>query len=210
MVKDAWKLIEMTENPDMPNTQIARSAGSRRYAPYMLQNMTTLPLLYVCQRKLGADDLDVTPSKGVLQPGSCTLIYINESPEELLFRYRPLQSSDRLNDKQLLEAAHRYVTFQLEGTSVPSVPISMDLVGRSYFEVQFLKPSHVPEFHSDANSIRNRIGEGNGGADAVRGFSIPVVIDVSLERFTKLMRLYSTVCLSSLPLCEYDFGSLAS
>ncbi|KAH6809791.1 hypothetical protein C2S51_027574 [Perilla frutescens var. frutescens] len=193
MVKDAWNLIEKTESPDLPNSLITKSAVTRRYAPYMLQNLTTLPLLYVCQRKLGADDLDVSPSKGVLQPGSSTLIYINESPEELLFRYRPVQSSDRLNDKQLLEAAHRYVTFQLEGTSVPSVPISMDLVGRCYFEVQFLKSSHVPEFHSDANYIRNRIGEGNGGADAIRGFAFPVVIDVSVQRFTKLMHLYSTV-----------------
>ncbi|XP_057796881.1 intermembrane lipid transfer protein VPS13 isoform X2 [Salvia miltiorrhiza] len=193
MVKDVWSLTEMTESPDLPSSQITKGAGTRRYAPYMLQNLTTLPLLYACQQKLGADDLDVSPSKGVLQPGSSTLIYINESPEELLFRYRPVQSSDRLNDKQLVEAAHRFVTFQLEGTSVPSAPISMDLVGRSYFEVQFLKSSHVPEFQSDANSIRNRMNEGNGGSDTTKGFAIPVVIDVSVQRFTKLMRLYSTV-----------------
>lgn len=207
MVKDAWSLTEMTETPDLPNSQIIRSAGTRRYAPYMLQNLTALPLLYVCQRKLGADDLDVSPSKGVLLPGSSTLIYINESPEELLFRYRPMQSSDRLSDKQLLEAAHRYVTFQLEGTSVPSAPISMDLVGRSYFDVQFLQSSYVPEFHSDTNSIRNRISEGNGGADAFKGFAIPVVIDVSVQRFTKLMRLYSTVCLIMWPVFEIVSGS---
>lgn len=197
MVKDAWSLMEMTESPDLSNSQITKSPGTRRYAPYMLQNLTTLPLVYVCLRKLGADDLDVSPSKGVLQPGSSTLIYINESPEELLFRYRPVQSSDRLNDKQLLEAAHRYVTFQLEGTSVPSAPISMDLVGRRYFEVEFSKSSHVSEFHSDVNSIKiNRKAEGNGGTDAIRGFAVPVVIDVSVQRFTKLMRLYSTVCLN--------------
>lgn len=196
MVKDAWSLTETTESPNLPNSQITKGAGTRRYAPYMLQNLTTLPLLYACQQKLGADGLDVSPSKGVLQPGSSTLIYINESPEELLFRYRPVQSSDRLNDKQSLEAAHRYVTFQLEGTSVPSSPISMDLVGRSYFEVEFLKTSHVPEFHSDANSVRHR-SEGNGGAEAIKGFAIPVVIDVSVQRFTKLMRLYSTVCILS-------------
>ncbi|XP_042063835.1 uncharacterized protein LOC121807630 isoform X1 [Salvia splendens] len=193
MVNDAWSLTAMTESPDLSNLQIAKGVGTRRYAPYMLQNLTTLPLLYACQHKLGADDLDVSPSEGVLQPGSSTLIYINESPEELLVRYRPARSSDRLNDKQLLESAHRYVTFQLEGTSAPSSPISMDLVGRNYFEVQFSKSCHVPEFHSDANSIKNRTSEGNGGADANKGFAIPVVIDVSVQRFTKLMRLYSTV-----------------
>ncbi|KAI3467952.1 hypothetical protein Pfo_024615 [Paulownia fortunei] len=195
MIEDAWSLMKMTESPDLSNSQITKSAETRRYAPYMLQNLTTLPLVFhVCQRKLGDDDLDVTPSKGVLQPGSSTLVYINESPEELLFRYRPVQSSDRLNDKQLLEAAHRYVTFQLEGTSVPSAPISMDLVGRRYFEVEFSKSSHVSEVHSDANSMKiNRKIEGDGGTDAIRGFAVPVVIDVSVQRFTKLMRLYSTV-----------------
>lgn len=196
MVKDAWSLMEMSENPDLSNSLITRSAGTRRYAPYVLQNLTTLPLIYICQWKLGADDLDVSPSKGVLQPGSSTLIYINESPEELLFRYRPVQSSDRLNDKQSLETAHRYVTFQLEGASIPSVPISMDLVGRRYFEVEFSKSSHVSESHSDTNFIKRKT-EGNGSMDSIRGFAIPVVIDVSVQRFTKLMRLYSTVCLIS-------------
>ncbi|PIN06334.1 hypothetical protein CDL12_21113 [Handroanthus impetiginosus] len=195
MIKDAWSFMERTESPDLADLQITNSPETRRYAPYMLQNLTTLPLVFhVCQREHGADDLDVSPSKGVLQPGSSTLVYINESPEELLFRYRPGQSSDKLNDKQLLEAAHRYVTFQLEGTSVPSAPISMDLVCRRYFEVEFSKSSHVPEVYSDANSInRSRKGEADGSADAIKGFAIPVVIDVSVQRFTKLMRLYSTV-----------------
>ncbi|KAK4437331.1 Vacuolar protein sorting-associated protein 13 [Sesamum alatum] len=195
MITDAWSLMEISESPDFSNSPLTKSPETRRYAPYMLQNLTSLPLVFcVCQRQLGADDLDVSPSKGVLQPGSSALVYINESPQELLFRYRPAQSSDRLNDKQLLEAAHRYVTFQLEGTSVPSAPISMDLVGRRYFEVDFSKSSHVSEVYSDANSVkRNRKVDGDGGGDATRGFAIPVVIDVSVQRFTKLMRLFSTV-----------------
>ncbi|KAL7090722.1 hypothetical protein ACP275_12G059000 [Erythranthe tilingii] len=194
MIKDAWSFME-TESSHISSFEIMKGPETRRYAPYMLQNLTTVPLVFcVCQRKLGADDLDVSPSKGVLQPGSSTLVYINESPEDLLFRYRPVQSSDKLNDNQLLEAAHRYVTFQLEGTSVPSAPISMDLVGRRYFEVEFSKSSHVSEIYSDVNSTkRHKKVEGDGGTDAVRGFAIPVVIDVSVQRFTKLMRLYSTV-----------------
>ncbi|XP_011075732.1 uncharacterized protein LOC105160162 isoform X3 [Sesamum indicum] len=195
MIKDAWSLMEISESPDFSNSPLTQSPETRRYAPYMLQNLTSLPLVFcVCQRQLDADDLDVSPSKGVLQPGSSALVYINESPEELLFRYRPVQSSDRLNDKQLLEAAHRYVTFQLEGTSVPSAPISMDLVGRRYFEVDFSKSSHVSEVYSDSNSVkRNRKVDGDGGGEAIRGFAIPVVVDVSVHRFTKLMRLFSTV-----------------
>ncbi|KAL3650642.1 hypothetical protein CASFOL_007045 [Castilleja foliolosa] len=195
MIGDAWSVLGITERSDLSNSQIAQIPVTRRYAPYMLENLTTLPLVFcVCQRRFGRDDLDVSPSKGVLQPDSSTLIHINESPDELLFRYRPLKSSDSLNDNQLLEAAHRHVTFQLEGTSVPSALISMDLVGRRYFEVEFSQSSHVTEVQSDVNSTkRNEKVEGDGGTDAVRGFAIPVVIDVSVQRFTKLIRLYSTV-----------------
>ncbi|XP_051121162.1 uncharacterized protein LOC127244726 [Andrographis paniculata] len=195
MIKDAWCLVEGTGSPDFYTPHIIRSPKSRRYAPYMLQNLTTLPLIFcVCQQQLGDDDVDVSPSKGVLQPGSSTLVYINESPEELVFRYRPLQSSDKLTDKQLLEAAHRHVTFQLEGTSVPSVPISMDLVGRRFFEVEFSKSSTVSDIHNDENSSkRSRKNEADNDGVTDRGFAIPVVIDVSVQRFTKLIRLHSTV-----------------
>ncbi|KAL6541687.1 hypothetical protein OROGR_011173 [Orobanche gracilis] len=185
MIRDAWSLLGMAE---ISNSQIAKVPETRRYAPYMLQNLTALPLVFcVCQQ---GDDFDVSPSKGILQPGSSTLVHINESPEEQLFRYRPVQSSDRLNDNHSLEAAHRYVTFQLEGTSVPSSPISMDLVGRRYFDIEFSQSSHISEVQNVASSMeRNEKFEG----DAVKGFAIPVVIDVSVQRSTKLIQLYSTV-----------------
>ncbi|KAL6580643.1 hypothetical protein OROMI_008667 [Orobanche minor] len=185
MIRDAWSLLGMAE---ISNSQIAKIPETRRYAPYMLQNLTAMPLVFCfCQQ---SDDFDVSPSKGILQPGSSTLVHINESPEELLFRYRPVQSSDRLNDNHPLEAAHRYVTFQLEGTSVPSSPISMDLVGRRYFDIEFSQSSHVSEVQNVASSME-RNGKFEG--DAVKGFAIPVVIDVSVQRSTKLIRLYSTV-----------------
>ncbi|KAL3830664.1 hypothetical protein ACJIZ3_019466 [Penstemon smallii] len=205
MIKDACGLIEMKKSSGLSNSQIIKNPETMRYAPYMLQNLATVPLVFhVCQRQLVSDNLDVSPSQGILQPGSSTHVYINESPEELLFRYRRVESSDRLNDKQLLEAAHRYVTFQLEGTSAPSTPISMDLVGRRYFEVDFSKPSHASEVHSNADTLkRNKKLERDTGTDTVRGFVVPVVIDVSVQRYTKLMRLYSTVVIlntTSVPL----------
>lgn len=207
MIMDAWSLAEHIESPALFTNQITGSPEARRYAPYMLQNLTTLPLVFCVCQQLGADDLNVFPSKGVLQPGSSTLIYINESPEELLFRYRPMQSSDKLNDMQLLEAAHRYVNFQLEGTSAPSTPISMDLVGRRFFEVVFSKSPTVSGVYNDEKSSkRSGKGETEVGADIDRRFATPVVIDVSVQRFTKLIRLYSTVCLNLVPFC-YDFCS---
>ncbi|XP_073032093.1 intermembrane lipid transfer protein VPS13 isoform X2 [Primulina eburnea] len=192
MIKDAWGLIEMTESRELSNSQIRKNPETARYAPYKLQNLTSLPLVfYVCQWQLGAYELDVSPSEGVLQPGSSVLVYINESPEKLLLRGRPTQSSDRLNDNQSLEAAQRYVIFQLEGTSMPSMPISMDLVGRRYFDLDFSKSSHS-EINGDANTMKKNVPT-DMGTDAVRGFVIPVVVDVSVQHYTKLMRLYSTV-----------------
>ncbi|EPS68890.1 hypothetical protein M569_05874, partial [Genlisea aurea] len=194
MMKDALIFME-ARNPEMSNPSVIRNSEIRRYAPYMLQNLTTLPLVFnVCQKQLGSDDLNVFPSTGVTDIGSSTVIYINESPEELLFRYRPIQSSDRLNDKQLLESKHRHVTFQIEGSSLPSPPISMDLVGRRYFEVEFSKSSHLSEVHSDENHFKtSRKVDGDSGFNGNKGFVVPVVIDVSVQKFTKLIRLYSTV-----------------
>lgn len=192
MIKDAWGLIEMRESRDLSNSQIIKNPETTRYAPYLLQNLTSLPLVfYVCQWQFGANDLDVSPSEGVLQPGSCVLVYVNESPEKLILRCRPTQSSDRLNDNQSLEAAQRYVIFQLEGASMPSMPISMDLVGRRYFDLDFSKSSHS-EVNGDTNTMKKKVPT-DMGTDAVRGFVIPVVVDVSVQHYTKMMRIYSTV-----------------
>ncbi|KZV50783.1 hypothetical protein F511_11560, partial [Dorcoceras hygrometricum] len=192
MIKDAWGLIEMMESRELSSSQIIKNPETSRYAPYVLQNLTSLPLVfYVCQWQLGVNELDVSPSEGVLQPGSSILVYINESPEKLLLRSRPTQSSDRLNENQSLEAAQRYVIFQVEDTSTPSMPISMDLVGRRYFDLDFSKSSHS-EVNDDTNTRKKKIPI-DVGKDPVRGFVIPVVVDVSVQNYTKLMRLYSTV-----------------
>ncbi|KAL2484980.1 Protein of unknown function (DUF1162) [Abeliophyllum distichum] len=197
MIKDAWGLMGMTESSKFFNSRINENLETGRYAPYILQNLTTLPLAYnVCQGRVRADDIDLSQLKCFLQPGSSTPVYVNESPEEQLFRYGPVQSSDRLTDKQLLEAAHHYIIFQLEGTSIPSDPISMDLVGRRYFEVDFSKSSNNTELGRDADiAISNKKVEEVGRTGVNRGFIVPVVIDVSVQRYTKLMRLYSTVVL---------------
>lgn len=202
MISDAWLRMEKTESQELSNSQMTKYPETGRHAPYMLQNLTTEPLSFcVCQRGLKSYDLDVAPSSGVLQPGGSTNIYITELPEEL-FRYRPVvQPSDRLNDKQLLEAAHQYVTFQLEGTAAPSIPISMDLVGRRYFEVELSKSSHGSDVHTDDANIN---AEGGSGVVAARGFVIPMVVDVSVQSLTKLIRLYSTVCINP-GLVQYEF-----
>ncbi|KAA8547313.1 hypothetical protein F0562_003823 [Nyssa sinensis] len=201
MIKDAWGLIGLnrSESQRFLNSQICENMCTGRYAPYILQNLTSLPLVFhVCQGPVCVDDLNSSALKDGkrLQPGSCMPIYINETPEEQLFRFRPSHSSDRLCDNQLNGTSHHYIIVQLDGTSIPSAPISMDLVGISYFEVDFSNSSNKTEVDNNEDaSIRNKNVEESNRTYANSGFVVPVVFDVSVQRYSKLVRLYSTVIL---------------
>ncbi|XLS59714.1 hypothetical protein HN51_009469 [Arachis hypogaea] len=161
-------------------------------APYVLQNLTSVPLLYhVYHGPLNPDELyDSNEKYGkYVNPGSTIPIYMDENTEERLSRYRPSHSSDSLNDQRLNGFAHHYITVQLEGTPMPSNPMSMDLVGVTYFEVNFSKTYNE-------NDEDGRMSTGPT-------FIVPVVFDVSVLRYSKLIRIYSTVVLqnaTSIPL----------
>lgn len=209
MIKDAWnekKPTDLSETRTFLNSPYMEDASIGRYAPYILQNLTSLPLSYcIFQGSGNSVKLDAKEAKGwsLLQSGSSVPIYSNETPEEQLLRFRPTRSSGQLNEKQSSGVAHHFISVKLDGTSVPSVPISMDLVGFSYFEVDFSKASNklelektvdIPRYANLEEDIKTNVGE---------GFIVPVVFDVSVQRFSKLIRLYSTVILyneTSVPL----------
>uniref|UniRef100_F6I5I0 Vacuolar protein sorting-associated protein 13 VPS13 adaptor binding domain-containing protein n=1 Tax=Vitis vinifera TaxID=29760 RepID=F6I5I0_VITVI len=202
MIKDAWGLIGLNDLPESNrflNRQIGENECIGRYVPYILQNLTSLPLVFhVYQDLVNADDSDVPAMNDgkFVQPGHSVPIYINETPEEQMLRFRPVHSSDRLNEKQSHGVAHHFITIQLDGTSVPSNPLSMDLVGLTYFEVDFSKASNKTEINTIGSSSKyNKIIEENHERDANSGFVVPVVFDVSIQRYSKLVRLYSTVIL---------------
>lgn len=202
MIKDAWGLIGLNDLPESNrflNRQIGENECIGRYVPYILQNLTSLPLVFhVYQNLVNADDSDVPAMNDgkFVQPGHSVPIYINETPEEQMLRFRPVHSSDRLNEKQSHGVAHHFITIQLDGTSVPSNPLSMDLVGLTYFEVDFSKASNKTEINTIGSSSKyNKIIEENHERDANSGFVVPVVFDVSIQRYSKLVRLYSTVIL---------------
>lgn len=181
MIKDSWGMIESNDFPEsqkLVNSPCMEHTYARRYAPYVLQNLTSLPLVYHVY-KGPVDRFDVSEVKGrkSVQSGASIPIYINDEPEDQLLQIRPTHSSDRLSDQK--SNAHHYISIQLDGTSVPSAPISMDLVGLTYFEVDFSKAY-------DENGQENI-------ADSRSGFVVPVVFDVSVQRYSKLIRLYSTV-----------------
>ncbi|KAK7315042.1 hypothetical protein VNO77_33574 [Canavalia gladiata] len=158
----------------------ARKCG----APYVLQNLTSVPLQYgVFNGPANPDELcdsDENHAKYV-QPGSSIPIYLDEKAEQQFSRFRPSHSSDSLNDQRSNGFAHHYITVQLEGTSRSSDPISMDLVGLTCFEVNFSKTYN--ETDEDC------------GMNTAPTFVVPVVFDVSVLRYSKLIRIYSTVVL---------------
>ncbi|XP_068471404.1 uncharacterized protein [Phaseolus vulgaris] len=157
----------------------ARKCG----APYVLQNLTSVPLLYHVYHGLGNADgvrgSNETHAKYV-QPGSSIPIYMDENTEKKLSRFRPSHSSDSLNEQRSNGFAHHYITVQLEGTSRSSDPISMDLVGLTCFEVNFSESYNETAEDSSLNTAPT--------------FVVPVVFDVSVLRHSKLIRIYSTVC----------------
>lgn len=199
MIKDAWGLIGPDDHPQIQlflRPLITGTVPGGRYAPYILQNLTSLPLMYnVYQGLLGSDEFDVLDMEDgkLVQPGDSVPIYLHETPDEQLYRYRPY-SSDRLSEKQLNSVSHHFMTVQLDGTSVPSVPISMDLVGLSYFEVDFSKASKTEEFERTGDTSKHKMNnEEAANSNLSSGFVVPVVFDVSVQHYSKLIRLYSTV-----------------
>ncbi|KAI4331783.1 hypothetical protein L6164_016738 [Bauhinia variegata] len=190
MVLDAWGLVGSKDNFEgnkMLHSPSAEHICARKYAaPYILQNLTSVPLLFnVYHGPMNPDEFDKSEVKDgkQVQPGSAVAIYTEENAEEQLSHYRPARSSDSLCDQRSNGFAYHYITIQLDGTSAPSAPMSMDFVGLTYFEVNFSK-AYNENFEE-------------GRFDATTSFVVPVVLDVSAQRYSKLIRIYSTVVLSN-------------
>ncbi|XP_048318354.2 uncharacterized protein LOC107405745 isoform X2 [Ziziphus jujuba] len=184
MIKDSLGVVESNDFPEsqeLVHSPYMEHIYEGRYAPYVLQNLTCLPLVYHVY-KGSIDELDISEIKGgkSVESGTSIPIYIDDAPADQLLHVNPTHSSDKLNDQK--SNAHHYISVQLDGTSVSSAPISMDLVGLTYFEVDFSKANNE-------NCQENR-------ADSRSGV-VPVVFDVSVQRYSKLIRLYSTVILSN-------------
>ncbi|GMG99180.1 hypothetical protein Nepgr_001020 [Nepenthes gracilis] len=189
IMKDALDVMQMNDvskTQRLQEYQRFENLCAIKSAPYVIHNMTSLSFVFhVYQGLIAGENFDVSASKheNIVPSGSSVPIYVGETLEEQVFNYRPTNSSDGLNKQLSNGMGHHFMTIQFEGTSEPSEPISMDLVGLTYFEVGFSKYNHQ--------------------ADANTGFRVPVVFDVSVELYSKLIRLYSTVILlnsASLPL----------
>uniref|UniRef100_A0A1D1Z4D3 Putative vacuolar protein sorting-associated protein 13A n=1 Tax=Anthurium amnicola TaxID=1678845 RepID=A0A1D1Z4D3_9ARAE len=171
--------------------------GTRKHAPYIICNDTSLPLLFsVSYGPANAESTDVFSMKqgNTVQPGFSVPIYVEEPPEPHLHN-KAAYSSERLMERKMSCVAHHLISVQLDGTSNPSKPMSMDLVGISYFEVDFSKSralETVELVKDEAASDHSRDSE-ELSTHSSSGLVVPVVFDVSMHCYSKMIRLYSTV-----------------
>ncbi|XP_008812811.3 uncharacterized protein LOC103723626 isoform X2 [Phoenix dactylifera] len=211
MIKNALNQNEPDEfqgNQEINGFKNTDEIHTRRYAPYILCNDTSLPLTFELFRgpvNAGNAGGFSNKDRNTVQPGFSLPIYVEPTLDEHFFQHRTY-SSERLIEKKMSAVAHHMISIQFDGTSGPSKPMSMDLVGISYFEVNFSKSkqpaftevdrdSDIPE-HGRKNDERYRSDQNNG-------LVVPVVFEVSMQHYSKMIRLYSTVVLfnaTSVPL----------
>ncbi|KAL6659540.1 hypothetical protein ACP70R_003580 [Stipagrostis hirtigluma subsp. patula] len=166
---------------------------TRRYAPYILSNDTSLPFRFKVYRgAVNSDDIDSfsVVDENSVPAGHAVPIYVEETRDEFFFQHREARSSDHLIEKRMSAVSHYMISIEFDGTSGPSKPMSMDLVGIYFFEVNF------------SSSKKPILGEESIGAfpsnrKGSDGLIVPVVLDVSLQNYSKRIQVYSTVILNN-------------
>uniref|UniRef100_A0ACD5WZJ8 Uncharacterized protein n=1 Tax=Avena sativa TaxID=4498 RepID=A0ACD5WZJ8_AVESA len=174
---------------------------TRRYAQYILSNDTSLPFHFKVYRgPVNSDDIDSfsVVDENSVPAGYSVPIYVEETLDEFFFQHREARSSEHLIEKWMTAVSHYMISIEFDGTSGSSKPMSIDLVGIYFFEVNFCsskKPVICEESLEAFGSNRN--------SSHHDGLIVPVVLDVSLQNYSKLVRVYSTVILhnaTSMPL----------
>ncbi|KAM3191147.1 hypothetical protein ACQJBY_068843 [Aegilops geniculata] len=174
---------------------------TRRYAPYILSNDTSLPFSFKVYRgAVNSDDIDSfsVVDENSVPAGYSVPIYVEETLDEFFFQHREARSSEHLIEKWMSAVSHYMISIEFDGTSRSSKPMSIDLVGIYFFEVNF-SSSKKPILGEESLEA---FGSGRKGSHH-DGLIVPVVLDVSLQNYSKLVRVYSTVILfnaTSMPL----------
>lgn len=200
MIKDALNqngADEFQGNQEFSGFQNTDEIHTRRYAPYILCNDTSLPLIFhVFRGPVNTGNFDTFPNKdrNTIQPGFSVPIYVEPTLDEHFFHQRTY-SSERLVEKKMSAVAHHMISIQFNGTSGPSQPMSMDLVGISYFEVNFSQSKQLAltEVDRDSDIPEHGREKKQHRSDQNNGLVVPVVFEVSMQHYSKMIRLYSTV-----------------
>lgn len=202
MIKDMWDGFRSEDCPGNHQTEEYSPLGNahvRRYAPYFLQNDTGVLINFWLIRGPTIVENNEILDRAVrssVEPGCAVPLFVEETPEELFQRRRPNQSSERLVDRKSSGSRHHMICIQLEGTSRASIPMSMDLVGLRSLEVDFSKTFATRQRHQEQDppagiGMQETINKVYSNSK----FVVPVVFEVSTQRYSKLVRLYSTVTL---------------
>ncbi|PKA51468.1 hypothetical protein AXF42_Ash002833 [Apostasia shenzhenica] len=209
MVDDALNKVGLLESQRTIAFPANDDIHIRRYAPYILQNDTSLPLnFHVSRGPISTQDmLKLVDGDGqIVQPGFSVPIYVEETFDEHFFQHKASHSSELLIEKKLNASSHHMISIQFDGTSGPSNPMSIDMVGLSCFEVNFSRSNQSrtaePGLHENALKFSWKIEE-KDTKDHCEGLVVPVVFEVSMLHYSKMIRLYSTVILfnaTSMPL----------
>lgn len=163
---------------------------TRRYAPYILANDTSLPFKFrVYRGAVNSDDIDSfsVVDENSVPAGYAVPIYVEEALDEFFFQHREARSSEHLIEKRMSAVSHYMISIEFDATSGSSKPMSMDLVGIYFFEVNFSSSKKPLSEESWEAFASNRKGSHESG------LIVPVVLDVSLHNYSKLIRVYSTV-----------------
>lgn len=204
MAHDAWS--------DDSTARDTRLGNSSQYAPYWLQNDTGVAITYwLIGSRHNRDDIDDVDggfggwgsgSGTIVEPGKSVALYQQGSAEEISSRKRNsglLRSAEPAKMFEVL-LQHRMICVQIEGTSRPSPPLSIDLVGSRSFEASFSENESGDGYNSSVNTTSGNLSRQNSSQklemdnrDKGDVFRTPVVFEVTVQRYSKLVRLCSTV-----------------
>lgn len=204
MAHDAWSDDSMATDTRLGNFS--------QYAPYWLQNDTGVALTYwLIESRHSRDDMDdVDGSLGgwgsgsgnIVEPGKSVPLYQQGSVEEILSRKRNSGLFRSAEPAKMFEVLlqHRMICVQIEGTSRPSPPLSIDLVGSRSFEASFSENESADGYNPSLNSTLGNLSRQNSfqklemdNRDKSDVFRTSVVFEVTVQRYSKLVRLCSTV-----------------
>jgi hypothetical protein len=204
MAHDAWSDDSMARDTGLGN--------SSQYAPYWLQNDTGVAITYwlIGSRHYRDEEDEVdggfsgwgSGSGTVVEPGKSVALYQQGSVEEISSRKRNSGLLRNAEPAKMFEVLlqHRMICVQIEGTSRPSPPLSIDLVGSRSFEASFSENETGDCYNPSGNNIPGNISRQNSfqkleadNRDKGDVFRTPVVFEVTIQRYSKLVRLCSTV-----------------
>ncbi|KAL2613042.1 hypothetical protein R1flu_024734 [Riccia fluitans] len=204
MFNESWsasKGEKLSADFSCTDSQSAENLSMRRFAPYWLQNDTGIPFSYWfvgTAKNKNHDNEDPTSSLRnigklgggeIVQPGSAVPLFIEEGLDEMFDRRRTGPVADEYNSKKLFgQHLHRRICVQLEGTSRPSLPMSIDLLGSKFFEAVFSEGESVDGSSRNSQGSFQEIESEKG-----EFFHAPVFFEVTPQRYSKLIRVSSMV-----------------